>query len=60
MLELTIELRENLKTFINQGFLSFEGDNGEVYQIPMTQERKEICLQAIITGWWDFEKLLTT
>lgn len=59
MLELTDELKDYLKASINRGFLSFTADNGDEYHVPMTQERRELCLQAIASGWWDVEALMT-
>jgi|GEM_PF-6707221 len=59
MLELSDELKEFLKISINRGYLSFTEDNGDEYRVPMTEPRRELCLQAIASGWWDFEKLLT-
>lgn len=60
MIELTDDLREFLKISINRGFLSFKEDNGDEYRIPLTEQRRELCLQAIVSGYWNVEKLLDT
>ncbi len=59
MLELTDELLDYLKTSINRGFLSFTADNGDEYHVPLSDERRELCLQAIASGWWDVATLIT-
>lgn len=59
MLELTGELKQFLKTSINRGYLSFADDGGDEWRVPLTEARRDLCLQAIASGWWDFETLLT-
>lgn len=51
MIELTDELKEFLKASVNRGYLSFMDDNGDEYQVPLTEARRELCLQAIASGW---------